>query len=426
MRIAALLILIFLLNTVQAQQRNLDFYFIQAKTFSPFINQVKNENKQVMLDLELMKSILQKPEINVEASVLFAPIISHDNDRYRFEPVSEGATNYTGYDLASTDGGQYQSVVSFKQPLLKGSSFKTYSGKADISRQLNDNRISLTTHELEEVVSHQYILCLKDKRSADISLSLLKEFKDQLLIMQKLVENAIHKKSDLMLMQIELGNYKLNYESSRADFKNDLYDLNLLCGINDTSTVDLQELVLQLKSNEVVSSYFLNSYRLDSLSINADLTISDLKYKPQLNFFANAGLNAVYIPTINRLGFSTGLSFSWNIFDGKQHNLQKQKSALNQLTLDFEKHNFLTQREINKINIQGQVASLEKRMLLTDNQMDKYDQLLKVYRVQLAQGEISVIDFKNIVKDIATKKQERLMLEMEKQALIVSFNYWNY
>lgn len=229
-----------------------------------------------------------------------------------------------------------------------------------------------------------------------------------------------------MLMQIELGNYKLNYESSRADFKNDLYDLNLLCGINDTSTVDLQELVLQLKSNEVVSSYFLNSYRLDSLSINADLTISDLKYKPQLNFFANAGLNAVYIPTINRLGFSTGLSFSWNIFDGKQHNLQKQKSALNQLTLDFEKHNFLTQREINKINIQGQVASLEKRMLLTDNQMDKYDQLLKVYRVQLAQGEISVIDFKNFVKDIATKKQERLMLEMEKQALIVSFNYWNY
>lgn len=426
MRIILLLLLTFLLNSAQAQQRNLDFYFIKAKTFSPLINQAQNDNKQVTLDLELMKSILQKPEINVEASILFAPIISHDNDRYRFEPVSSGATNYTGFDQAATDGGQYQSVVSFKQPLLKGSSFKTYSGRADISRQFNDNRILLTIHEMEEVVSHQYILCLKDKRSADISLSLLKEFKDQVLIMQKLVENAINKKSDLMLMQIELENYKLNYETSRAAYRNNLYDLNLLCGINDTTTVDLQELELQLKNNVAVSSYFLNSYRLDSLSINADLTISDLKYKPQLNFFANAGLNAVYVPTINRLGFSTGLTFSWNIFDGNQHNIQKQKSALNLLTLDFEKHNFLTQREINKINIQLQVASLEKRMSLTDNQLDKYDQLLKVYRVQLAQGEISVIDFKNTVKDIATKKQERLMLEMEKQALIVSFNYWNY
>ena len=35
----------------------------------------------------------------------FAPIISHDTNTNRFEWVSAGATNYTGYDLALTDGG---------------------------------------------------------------------------------------------------------------------------------------------------------------------------------------------------------------------------------------------------------------------------------------------------------------------------------
>ncbi|MFA5973693.1 MAG: TolC family protein [Lentimicrobiaceae bacterium] len=426
MRIAILILLAFMMNTVQAQKRSLDFYLEKAKAFSPLINQAQNENKIVGLDLELMKSILTRPEINVEASVLFAPIISHDNKKYRFEPVSNGATNYAGYDMALTDGGQYQSVVSLIQPLFNSSNLKVYSGKADVNRRINDNSILITEHELEKIVSHQYILCLKAKRSADMNVELLKELDDQLMVMQKLVENAIYKQSDLMLMQIEYENYKLSYESSLSDFKNNLYDLNLLCGINDTTTVELQEIEPQLKNTSTNSSEFLNSFRLDSLNITKEQAINDLKYQPQVNFFANAGLNAVYVPAFNRFGVSTGLSLSWNIFDGNQQKIQKQKTNINLLTLDFEKHNFIKQQEINKNNISNQIASLEKRILLTDSQLNKYDQLLKVYHIQLAQGDISVIDFKNIVKDIAAKKQDWLMLEMEKQALIISFNYWNY
>jgi len=426
MRIAILILLAFMMNTVQAQKRSLDFYLGKAKAFSPLVNQAQNENKIVGLDLELMKSILLRPEINVEASVLFAPIISHDNKKYRFEPVSNGATNYAGYDMALTDGGQYQSVVSLNQPLFNGSNLKAYSDKADVTRRINENRISLTEHELEKIVSHQYILCLKAQRSADMNVALLKELEDQLLIMQRLVENAIYKQSDLMLMQIEYENYKLSYESSLSDFKNNLYALNLLCGITDTSTVELKEIEPQLKNTSTNSSEFLNSFRLDSLNITKEQAINDLKYQPQVNFFANAGLNAVYVPAFNRFGVSTGLSLSWNIFDGNQQKIQKQKTNINLLTLDFEKQNFITQQEINKNNISNQIASLDKRILLTDTQLSKYDQLLKLYHVQLTQGEISVIDFKNMVKDIAAKKQDWLMLEMEKQALIISFNYWNY
>lgn len=426
MRLIAALILVLFVNTLQAQKRDLDFYITKAKEFSPLINQAQNENKIVGLDMEQIKSILSKPEINVDASVLFAPIISHDNNTYKFEAISNGATNYAGYDMALTDGGQYQAVVSLKQPLFTGSSLKTYSYKADIARQLNDNRISLTSHELEKVISHQFILCLKAKKSADISLELLKEFEDRILVMQKLVESAIFKVSDLMLMQIELDNYKLDYETYRSDFRNNVSDLNALCGINDTSMVELQELDLQLSSNNNNSSSFLTSYRLDSLNINADQSITDLKYKPQVNLFANAGLNAVYLPAFNRFGLSTGLTFSWNIFDGYLQKIQKQKTGINLLTLDFEKHNFITQQDIYKKSVLNQLAFVDKKILLVDNQMAKYDQLLKAYRSQLSKGDISVMDFKNTERDFVSKKMERAMLDLEKQALIISFNYWNY
>ena len=426
MRLITALILVLFVNTLQAQKRDLDFYITKAKAYSPLINQAQNENKIVGLNLELIKSILSKPEINIDANVLFAPIISHDNNTYKFEVVSNGATNYAGYDLAISNGGQYQSVVSLKQPLFTSSSLKTYSYKADIARQLNDNRISLTSHELEKVISHQFILCLKAKKSADISLELLKEFEDRILVMQKLVESAIFKVSDLMLMQIELDNYKLDYETYRSDFRNNVSDLNVLCGINDTTMVELQELDLHLSSSNNNSSSFLTSYRLDSLNINADQTITDLKYKPQVNLFANAGLNAVYLPAFNRFGISTGLTFSWNIFDGYQHKIQKQKTGINLLTLDFEKHNFITQQDIYKKSVLNQLAFLEKKIQLIDSQIVKYDQLLKAYRSQLSQGDISVMDFKNTERDFVSKKMERAMLGLEKQSLIISYNYWNY
>ena len=293
MRIVTLIVLVLFLNTVQAQKRNLDFYINQAKASSPLINQAQNDNKIVGLDLEQIRSILTKPEINVEASALFAPIISHDNNSNRFELVSNGANSYTGYDMALTDGGQYQSVVSLRQPLFKGSSFRAYSGRADISHQINENRITLNAHELENVISHQYLLCLKAKRTAEMNKQLLLELDDQIKLMQKLVENAIYKQSDLMLLQIEYDNFKLNYESAQSDFRSNLYDLNLLSGIKDTVTVELQEIDPQIKNQSGNASEFINSYRLDSLNISAEQNISNLKYKPQVNFFATAGMNAV-------------------------------------------------------------------------------------------------------------------------------------
>ena len=411
---------------LNAQTRNLDFYLEQAKINSPLINKNKNENKIVELDLDQIKSILSKPEINLESSVLFAPILSHDNHSDRLKWISNGADNYTGYDLATTDGGQYQAFISLKQPLFTNSKLQTYSNRTDLSSQINENKIALTIHELKQLVSYQYLLCLKSKMQADNSLSLLSQLDEQLLIMQKLVENAIYKQTDFMLLQIDYQNYEIAYKTSQSEYENNLYDLNLICGIKDTKKVNVQEISFQLEPEIIVNSKFSTSYKLDSLNIIAEQKINELKYKPQISLLANAGLSAVYQPSFDRLGFSTGVSFSWNIFDGHQRKIQREKSAINLNTLDFEKKNFLTQADINRNKLINQIDLLNKRIILINEQLNKYDTLLAVYSKELSQGELSVIDFKNVFKDIASKKQEGILLNMEKQFVINSYNYWNY
>ncbi len=423
-------ILSFLLISIalglNAQQRDLNFYIEKAKTNSPLINKNRNENRLVSLDLQQINSVLCKPEINVVSGVMFAPIISHDNNTNHFEFVSEGAGSYSGYDLAGTDGGQYKAAVSVRQPLLAGSKLRTYSSKAGISGQINDNNIALTINEVEQVVRYQYILCERSKVLTDHSFKLLNELQEHLKIMQKLVENAVYRQTDQILLQIEVQNYHAEYKSFEAEYLSNLYDLNLICGIKDTGRIVLQDINLTIAPIKNHKSGFLTSFRLDSLNIVADQAISELKYKPQLDLYADAGMNAVYLPAFNRLGFSTGLTFNWNIFDGRQREIQRAKSAINIETIEFEKNHFMTQNEINKNKILNQVEATDQKMVLVNQQMQQYDILKDTYSRELSQGEVSVMDFKNLLRDIAAKKQELIQLSMERQILINSYNYLNY
>ncbi|RUA06846.1 MAG: hypothetical protein DSY82_09075, partial [Flavobacteriia bacterium] len=263
---------------VVAQPHGLDYYINSAKANSPLVNKNKNDSKLQQLNLEQINSVLKKPMVNVEAGVLFAPIVSHDNDKTKFEWVSQGASDYAGYDQAFSDGGQYQACITAEQPLFTGSIYKSYEAKAEISKQINQNKINLTNHEIEQLVTHQYLLCLKAKKQREISRELLVKMKQQVGIMEHLVKNAIYKRTDLLLLQIEYQNFQLQNKTYETDYKNSLFDLNLLCGINDTAMVDLQDVKLSVRPDTVVHSNFLTGYRLDSMSVVSDRILFEQKY----------------------------------------------------------------------------------------------------------------------------------------------------
>lgn len=422
----SVVLLVLITNTLSAQQRDLTFYINKAKDFNISIKEAQNDNRIAKLDLDLQRASLLKPEINVEGNVLIAPIISKDNNLSQFKLVTEDVKDYLGYDLAATDGGQFRSVISFNQPLLVGSSLKTFYNKSDISLRYNNNLISLTNHEVEKEVSQQYILCLKSLSLAETNSQLLEEISNELKIMQKLVENAVYKQSDLLLLEIECENFRINYVAAESEYLNNLYELNLLCGINDTSRVELVNIEPQLITMPTSVTGFSNSFKIDSMMLLADLNVSGLKYKPRVNLFADAGLNAVYLPRANRLGFSTGLTFAWNIFDGNQRDIQKQTTLVKLQTVENRKANLLTQQMIHKAAILNNINSLDKQIQLIDGQLKQYDQLLKMNRVFLATGDISVIDYRTILRDLASHRQQRQSLDLEKKSLIINYNYWNF
>jgi outer membrane protein TolC len=425
-RTALIIFFLFSASILNAQQFDLSYYLKQAEEKSPLINKELNEKKIIQLDLRQVRAVLYKPDINIVSGMTLAPIISHDNTSNRLKLVSDGATDYIGHDLGLTDGGQFQAMVSLRQNLFQASRYKTYALKSGISDQISSNNIMLTRHELQQLVAYQYILCLFSNRKADISLSLIKDMNGQLNTLQRLVEKAVYKQTDLIILQIEVQNFQSEYENLKIEYLSNIYDLNLLCGINDTSEVKLKDTDFKISSALQGASTYLTSYHLDSLDIMGAQKISELKYKPQVEIFADAGLNAAYLPSLNRLGLTTGISFTWNIFDGHQRDIEREKSAIKLQELEFEKKNFFLQNEIQKSKALKQINALDQRIAQSARQAERYSQLYNSYTKELTLGDVSIMDFKNLIEDMASNKIEALQLQMERQIQINTYNYLNY
>jgi len=422
-----LILILFSVFTFAAKaQNNLNYYITVAKQNSPLINDNKNQSQANKLEIERLKAFYTKPQIGISANYLFSPIISTDNNKTSFQPNAEGATNYYGYDLAYSNGGQYQAMLTITQPLFNGQRYKTATEQLNVASQINENNAKLSEHDIEKIVGDQYILCLQDIKQIAYAEEMVKLLTDQKDILKKLVENSIYKQSDLTLLNIELQNFLAQLTTFKANYRRDLMDLNIICGINDTVIVQLEVMDLKL-NNDINQSNFLEKYRLDSLNLMAQQKAFELKYKPQLNLFANTGLNAVYAPTIpNRFGISAGLSFTYTFFDGNQKAINRNKTLVLEKSVSFYKDNFIKQNTIRKSKILAELQSYTDRIYIAEQQLKDYELLLNSYKREILSGQLFILNYITVLKNMATVQRDYTLLFYQQQLLINAYNYWNW
>lgn len=419
-----LLISLFLAFDVQAQN-NLDFYIHQAEQNSPLLQKQENNKTLIELDLKQFTAVYKSPIVNLNSNVLFSPIISVNGNTKKLEWVSAGSTDYYGYDLGATNGGQYQAMVSVSQPLFTRKYLVAQQNTANLLQEQNLNAAQLTKAELKQTVTHQYILCVLSQKQKENIQQTIQVLQEQIQQMQALVKEGVYKLIDLKLLEIELQNNQIEEERLSGDYRDNFNALKLLCGINDSSVNTLEEINLSLNIPSQTNSLFTSQFRLDSLSIKAAQENYNLKYLPQINAFGDAGLNATYLPGVNRLGFSVGLSLTWNLFDGHQQKINDEKTSIQLSNINTDLKYFESQNDIRKKNLLSQIDNLDKQLSLIDKQLSEYENLLNLYKIEIKESLISVLELKTLIREISAKQQIKTNTLMSKEILINSYNYWN-
>jgi len=418
---------IFTLGSNLLPGQDLSFYVEQGKLNSPLIRDNKNQSEAAQLEADRLKALYTRAQVTLTGSYLFAPIISRDNGNPKLELNPSGtAENYSGYDLAASNGGVYQGLININQPLFTGSRYQTMVTPTLIGAQINENTVQLTGHDLEKFITDQYILCLQDHKQTEYLNRLIGILNEQIRITEQLVRGGIAKQSDLSLLSIELKTQKTSLNTFESTYRRDLLDLRVLCGIPDTTYQVLDDIDLQT-GEEVAFSRFVERYRLDSLNLVAAQNVFELKYKPIVGAFANTGLNAVYAPTIaNRFGLSAGINFTLNITDGRQRKISQKRTEVLLRSTSQYKTNFYNQNSVRKDRILSELRSLNERLTLILEQLTEYETLLEFYQQELSRGQISVVNYITILKNMAITQRDLVLQETNKELLINLYNYWNW
>lgn len=407
-------------------QVTLEDYINKAKENSPLVKDNINQAKINQLESERLKAFYTKPQIGITANYLFSPVISKDNNRTTLVLNPDVVDNYYGYDLAASNGGTYQALLNITQPLFNGKQYQTANELLVNNSNINMNAVEITFHDLEKIIGDQYILCMQDLMQLDYIEEMITLITKQQDILDKLVSSGIYKNSDLTILNIEYQNMLSQKSTSKANYRRNLMDLNVLCGIEDTSLVLLQYTELTTNSNSG-NSGFLEKFRLDSLNLIAQEKIINLKYRPQVGLYANTGLNAVYGGNImNRFGVSAGITFSYNLFDGAQKSINHEKIAIQQNTISGYQESFVRQNSVRKEKALTEIASITERIDLSNKQTKSYESLISSFEKEIIQGQLSIINYITTLKNMAIVKRDYALLIAQKQSLINAYNYWNW
>jgi len=406
---AVAVLIIAVLNTTGSAYGQLDLdHFLQlGETNSPLLKDLENQNTALGLDSAKVNASYG-PQVNGTGGFLYAP----------------RGTKW-GYDEAITNGGLYSAVVGGSIPLFTGGRKRTQLDS--IAAQGSTLRISAanTVLDLRRGIMAQYITAYADQRSSTFVETQVRLLDEEERVMRKLTERGIYQQTDLLTLHVNLQARRIALRQATALYRNDLHQLNQLCGITDTTATSLIAPALDPPQDfELRNSPVLQQFALDSLrNTIADRTV-DAAYQPRLTAGADLGLNAISISTIpNRFGGSAGLNLSVPIFDGHQRQLEHSRVALRENTRKAYRDFYMDQ--LDQRHAQFSEALQRSSTLLTDlrQQSSEEDRLIALYRAELESGLVHLTDLFLVLANHATTMTALIQAEADRARIINELLY---
>ncbi|MDP4192844.1 MAG: TolC family protein [Bacteroidota bacterium] len=415
------LFLFVLINSQLSAQNILQYYLNAAFQNNPSIKENINNIQIRNLDRSLNNAQFNLPQVSLTANYLFAPYFNN-NPVVTTSPDSKAI----GYDASITNGGLYSAQVNVSRNIFNGGLLNAYDAQTGLQIRSSENNIDVTKHTLERDITDQYLVSLQAQQLYKLSRTMIDTLKQQLNITRSLMLKGLVKETDYLLLKVELANEQIASGQAFSLYKSSLYELNSLCGLADTSTVELKEIELT-RSSAVNESNFLRQYSLDSMLVVSQQNITETKYLPQCNIFANAGLNAVELTGIERkFGMSAGFNFSLPIFDGNQKGITRQQSEISARIIGEQKENQKVILQNKKNEISGQIENYSHNMRAISAQLNDYTNVIRLSHSELIHGQMNMVEFLTILRNFLELKKNEIQTYTAYQQMINQFNYWNW
>lgn len=403
-----LILILFVTANSYSQKRTLDFYISTGLKNSPLLNDYNNQLQSVRLD-SLLAITAFKPQVNVVSQAMYAP----------------AGTNI-GYNEAITNGGNYAATIGVKQSLFNNKIKTAQSENISLLKQTLEVNKTITQTDLKRSITLQYITAYADYSQVQFIRKTVEMLNGQQKIIKQLVEAGIYQMTDLLNLSVTIKSQEITGKQVFIQYKNDVALLNLLSGIVDTTTVELEKPDLKLTAlPDIQKSPVMLQSKIDSLKNSNSKSLVDLNYRPRLEAFADAGFMAIKPINIpQNFGTSFGLNFSIPLYDGKQRQLEYKKIEINEKSRTLYRDYYSTQ-------YWQQYQTLYEQLRLNDDlirdinlQLIQQKELIDLYKkVALENAMIRITDYLAAINNYTNTQNSLTIAEMTRLQLINQLNF---
>jgi len=397
------------LNTLFAQQKNLDFFVQSAIQNSPLLKDYQNQQLSNLID-SLRIHALYKPQINAVSVNTYAP-----------------SYQGWGYDGAITNGANFGQQITFNQLLIGKANMNNQQQAIQLLNQSLQVAGKITEQDITKAITAQYITAYGTQQQIQFNQELVNLLKKEQVILTKLTESGIYKQTDYLSFLVTIQQQDLLVHQLQLQFKNDYGVLNYLCGLTDTSGVVLENPNIHLVvTPEIEQTVFYQNFFLDSLKLkNSDAQI-DFSYRPKVSLYADVGyLSSFSYQAYKNFGNSFGLSVVWPIYDGKQRKMKHDKIAIAEQTRQQYRNYFKSQFQQQIALLTQQLHSVEQ-LIQEYNTQIKYSQtLIEANRKLLQTGDVIMPTYILAISNYLNAKNLITQNTISKMQIINQINYWN-
>lgn len=409
-RITLFFIFFCTLSCTHAQTHDLNYYLQQGESNSPLLKDYQNQIKTGALDSQLVRAA-NRPQVLANGQVMIVPNI-----------------NGYEYDPAITNGGNYAAVLSVSQPIFNRKILEAQYRKVELQDQSISNTAHISRLDLEKSITSQYINAYAGYQQLLSNREVYDLLRAQQDILKKLVQSGIYKQTDYLNFQVSLQSQEIALSQLQMQYRSDIATLNYLCGIQDTSftllqTPDISGGDFITKSNSV----FFRGFTIDSLKIINNKALIDARYKPAINWFADAGMQSSQPNTIyHHFGTDFGLNLSIPIYDGKQRKIEYQQLKIAEDTRNNYASFFDHQYDQQRAMLFQQLAESENLVRQIEEKLNTAQMLINMDKKLLNTGNVPVTDYIIAINNYLTIKNNLNQADINRLHIINQLNYWNH
>jgi hypothetical protein len=390
-----------------SQSRDLNYYEQEGLQNSPLIKDLRNQFNSASIDSTIIAAH-RKPQVEGRSQLLYSPYNSH-----------------FGYDEVITDGGNYQAVAYVSQDVFINKKTANKYQALSYDKQGLNLSVKLSSAELKKTITDLYLESYSVYSDLMFNVSFLDLMKNENIVVNRFVENGICSQSDYLALLVETGGQEVIITQLRNQYRKDIMSMNELCGIVDTSVVVLQMPIVESQGTPKISDYLvLRQFSLDSLRIINEKEALELRYKPSVNWFADAGiLTSNPLNFYRHAGASAGVSLTVPIYDGHQKKFEADKLLLKEDSRSRYSESKKKEYDQIYLSLNSELEGIKQVKTGLEKQLAISDQLVKSLRVQLENGIIKMQDYIVAIKNYRNINRNIILSDIDILRVKNEINY---